>query len=79
MTWIPRTSTIAERPWSVIALTSNAKRGMHEQGYTQSDMEEFDRKTNAKEDLRRFFYRTGFTTGINTRSYNPTKEEAATP
>ena len=31
---------------------------LHDQGYTQSDMEEFD-KIATKKELRRFFYRTG--------------------
>ena len=35
------------------------KMRMHEQGYTQSDMETFHRKEYEKEDLRRFFCRTG--------------------
>ena len=46
---------------------------MHEQGYTQSDMEEFDGLAMEK---KNFVPKRGVTT--NVRSYSPIKEEAAT-
>ena len=52
---------------------------MHEQRHTQSDMEKFDRTANENRILRRFIYRAGLLQRPKTRSYNSTKEEAATP
>ena len=39
VTWIARTSTLAERSWSAPSLTSNIKSAMREQGDTQTYME----------------------------------------
>ena len=52
ITWTPRTSTIAERPWSAISMMSNIKKRTHEQGYTETDMEEFDRIALEKDEVR---------------------------
>ena len=38
--------------WSASSMASNIKKRIHEQGYTQSDMEEFDRRSVGKEELR---------------------------
>ena len=35
-------------------MVSNMKKRIHEQGHTQSDMEEFDRRSVGKEELRSY-------------------------
>ena len=52
---------------------------MHEQRYTQSDIEELDRIASANKGFTTRVLQNGLTTETNTRSYKPIKEEAATP
>ena len=50
---------------------------MHEQGYKLTDVEEFDR-IEMKKEIPSLILQNGLTTETSTRSYNPTKKEAAT-
>ena len=43
ITGMPRGSTLAEPSWSAASLRSHINMRMHEQGYTQTDVEEFDK------------------------------------
>ena len=81
MTWIPRTSTIAERPWSVYRADEQCqKRHARTRIHRNPTWKNLTEKTKRKGRITSLLLqKTGFTTEINTRSYNPTKEEAATP
>ena len=48
ITWDPSRHTISERSWSATSRTGSTKMRMYEQGYTQSDMVEFDRVANER-------------------------------
>ena len=73
-TWLPRRNIIAERSWSA----TSRKRACTNKDTRSPDMEEFDRIASAKRSDVAALGK-GRIAGTNTRSYNPIKEEAATP
>ena len=78
ITWVSQENEITEQSWSATPEDEKYQMRKHEQGYSQSDKEDFDSMAH-EGGLPSRLRTKGLITEACTRSYNPMSEEAATP